>query len=181
MKRLGIWFLTALASVTLLLGCAQGMAGGGSPIHVDAVRAKSYHSIQDLNADSIAVVRITATNTRSVEQIVAVPYTVTVVKVDQALRGAVGGPTIKLRQMGSPSSAVVIEDGVPLVQPGQSYVAFLLRFTYGPGRATDQYTPVGAGAGLFLDQAGMLQRLDPASPDLPATLPLADLQQQLAS
>jgi len=96
------------------------------------------------------------------------------------LRGAVDGATIKLRQLGGPNGTMVIEDSAPLVRPGNSYVAFVWRFTYGPGRDTDQYYPVGGGPGLFLDQGGTLKRLDPESPDLPATITLSDLAHQLA-
>ena len=89
--------------------------------------------------------------------------------------------TILLRQMGSPSGHIVLEDVAPLVEAGKAYyVVFLSRFTYGPGRDTDQYIPVGGGPGLFSDQRGTLSPLDPASPDLPKTVTLASLQQQMS-
>ena len=179
MKYRSIWLLAVLTFVILLTGCVQSTVGGASPVHIEAARVKFYHSIQELNADAVAVVRITATSTRSVEQSRTTPFTVTVVKVDRVLRGSVASPTIKLRQLGSPSGAIHIEDAGPLVQPGWSYVVFLIRFTYGPGRDTGQYYPVGGGAGVYLDENGMLKRLDPQSPDLPAALSEAELQQQI--
>ncbi|MCL4545639.1 MAG: hypothetical protein M1118_13770 [Chloroflexi bacterium] len=178
MKRVGVWLVTLLAPFALLLGCGPDAAA--PPQFVAASREKAYHSSQQLNDDAIGVVLVTATSTRSVEQIGTVPYTVSVVKVDQALRGAIDGPRIELRQMGSSGGNLRIADAAPLVQAGNSYVVFLQRFTYGPGKDTDQYIPVGGSPGLFLGQGGTLKRLDPLSPDLPAAITLTDLQHQIA-
>ncbi|MGI8688391.1 MAG: hypothetical protein ACR2M3_07405 [Thermomicrobiales bacterium] len=86
-----------------------------------------------------------------------------------------------MRQLGSPNGNVVIEDTAPLLQSGGSYVIFLERFTFGPGKETDQYIPVGGSAGLFRNQNGTLQKLDPDSPNLPATIALADLQKGIGA
>jgi hypothetical protein len=166
-----------LGIVAFLVGCGPSRPANQ---HVAVSRVRAYHSLQELNQEAIAVVRVTAMATRSLEQVGGVPYTITPVHVDQVLRGSVDGSTILLRQMGSPSGHTVIEDVPPLVQAGKSYVVFLSRFTYGPGRDTDQYIPVGGGPGLFSDQRGTLSPLDPASPDLPKTVTLASLQQQIS-
>lgn len=181
MKQLSIWSVVPLLLPFLLVACGPGVEANTTPQFVEGLRTKIYHSISELNADAVAVVRITATDARLVEPVGTVPFTVTTVRVDQVLRGSVDGGTIKLRQLGSPSGHTVIEDASSLVQPGSSYVAFIHRFTFGPGRDTDQYVPVGGVAGLFLDQSGTLKRLDPESPDLPATITLTDLQKQVVS
>ncbi|MCL5946909.1 MAG: hypothetical protein M1298_02665, partial [Chloroflexi bacterium] len=63
MKYRSIWLLAVLTFVILLTGCVQSTVGGASPVHIEAARVKFYHSIQELNADAVAVVRITATST----------------------------------------------------------------------------------------------------------------------
>jgi len=166
-----------LGIVAFLVGCSPSRLADQ---HVAASRVKAYHSLQELNQEAIAVARVTATTTRSREQVGSIPSTSTLVHVDQVLRGSVDGSTILLRQMGSPNGPTVIEDVAPLVEAGKSYVVFLSRFTYGPGRDTNQYIPVGGGPGLFSDQRGTLSPLDPASPDLPKTVTLASLQQQIS-
>ncbi|MCL4508955.1 MAG: hypothetical protein M1296_05470 [Chloroflexi bacterium] len=181
MWRSRVLFALLFASIISLAACSQSATGSTPPQFIEASRLKNYHSLQELNSEAVAVARVTATNTRSVEPIGTIPYTVTVVRVDQFLRGSVNGPSIKLRQMGSLSGNVRLTDSAPLVQSGSSYVVFLQRFTFGPGRDTDQYIPVGGSPGLYLDQNGTLKRLDPESPDLPATLSEAELQQQIVT
>lgn len=127
MKKLAA-SLTVLCclSLGLALGLTHGLFGPRSA--VETSRARSYHSVGALNADAQAVVQATATSTRSVQP-GDFPVTVTVMKVDRVLHGAVDGATLKLRQMGDPSGRVTIEDGVPIVRAGNLYVIFLQRFT----------------------------------------------------
>jgi len=144
---------------------------------VSASRIKDYSSIQQLRDESLAVTHITATDKQTVEYVDNIPFTVTVATVDRVLRGALVEKRIKIRQLGDGKTTV--EDAVPLLQPGKAYVVFLQQFTYGPGKETDQYVPVG-GVGLYLDQAGVLQRVDPHSSRLPATLSPQELERQIA-
>jgi hypothetical protein len=169
------WLLALLLPLGALGGCSLEGTANSSQVHIEAARVKEYRSIQDLNNDAIAVVRVTATSTQSLDPIVKTPFTVTVMQVDQVLRGSVSGTKIKLRQLGSPTG-VILTDEAPVVRPGNSYVIFLSNFTYGPGRGTDQYIPVGGSAGIFFDQNGTLKRLDPQSPNIPAMLALSDLE-----
>jgi hypothetical protein len=186
MRRIQLLCASSALSLVLIAGCSDGR-GTATPgntsntaIHVSTSRTKQYNSIQQLISDSQVVVRVTPTSTRTVETVGATQFTVTTVNVDQVLRGTMSSRTIKVRQLGAPTGNVVIEDAPPLLQPGSSYVLFLERFTYGPGKETDQYIAVGGGAGTFLNQNGTLKRLDPASPNLLATISLTDLQRSIA-
>jgi len=103
-------------------------------------------------------------------------FTVTRVNVTGILYGSV----IKVRQMGS-RGGPLMKNRTLLLEPGNAYVAFLDRFTFGPGKETDPYMVVGVGAGLFHDPGGMLEHQDPESPDLPAHTALPALQRLVSS
>lgn len=190
MERMRIHFAALLIPLVLLAACGKGggetvapasATGVSSPpasseSGVSVSRAKGYQSIQQLRDDSLAVARVTVTNNGIVEHIDKVPFTIATATVDRVLRGTLPEKSVRIRQLGDGKTNV--SDAVPLLQPGKSYVVFLQRFTYGPGKDTDQYVPAGA-VGVYLDQGGVLQRLDPNS-SLPATLPLSELERQIA-
>lgn len=145
---------------------------------MSASRTKNYRSIQQLRDDSLAVAHVTVTNNGTIEYVDKVPFTIAMATVDRVLHGTLPEKSVKIRQLGNGNTNVT--DAVPLLQPGKSYVVFLQRFTYGPGKDTDQYIPA-SGVGLYLDQGGVLQRVDPNSSQLPATLSLPDLERQIAA
>lgn len=174
------WVIT-IAPAIALGGCAQGSGPNRPQAYVESSRAKSYHSIHDLSADAQVIARVTATANHSVAHFGRghVPYTTTTVRVNKILRGSASGSAIKIRQLGRVGGPIIGDD-VPLLVAGNSYVVFLQRFAFGPGRDTDQYVIVGGGAGLFADHNGALKRLDPESPDLPSSIAFADLQKLIA-
>jgi hypothetical protein len=183
-------FLVAVVSL-VLVACGDSAvatnSAGNQPLRISITRAKDYHSIHSLALDADLVVRVLATSTQSVELVGPrittdpkapfggqTPYTITTVKTRVALKGAVApGALLKVRQLGAAN--VVVEDGMPLLQPTLPYVLFLTQFTYGPGLATDQYVLVGAGAGLFADLGNTASCLDAGSPDLPSRVLMPDL------
>lgn len=164
-----LWLLLAFTAC-VLVGTTACYAG------VAATRAKSYHSIAELDRDSIAVALVRATPQRSVESPNGIPYTVTQVTVERVLRGQLPSTTVKIRQLGGGGART--SDDAPVLSAGKQYVVFLSVFTYGPGRDTDQFVVTGA-AGLYENNGGTLARLDPLSRDLPASLTLAELETQL--
>lgn len=175
---------------TAVISSTTSVASATSTVYVvQSLRVESYSTIQQLLAQSIAVVRVTATTPSVVEVVtVVVPTigvldvssaTVSVVRVDQVLFGSVSGPEIKVRQNGT--GRMNIRGEAPLMEAGKSYVLFLRRFTYGPGMDTDQYIAVGGSAGLYADDGGTLRRLDPESPRLPATISLTEVQRIIAA
>jgi hypothetical protein len=148
---------------------------------IEASRAKEYHTIAALNADADAVVQISSTSSKTVETTAnGVPWTITVATVTRLLRGSISAPSIKIRQLGAVGGPTIV-DGVPLLSTGTAYLAFVQHFTYGPGQATDQYVVVGGGAGLFLEDRGVLTPLDPDSPDLPKGWTLAQFSAAVKS
>jgi hypothetical protein len=166
-NRLLVLVSTACVLVVVGVACYGGIA---------ATRAKSYHSIAELDRDSIAVALVRGTSQRSIDSPNGVPYTVTLVTVDRVLRGQLPGTTLKIRQLGGPG--VTSPDDGPVLVSGRQYAVFLTVFTYGPGRETDQYVITGA-AGLYENNGTLLIRLDPQSRDLPASLTLAELEAQI--
>ena len=167
MNRMIVWFSVVLFSLTALFGCSAGPIGGTTHYSGTGIE---YTSIQQVNAEAVAVVQVTATSTRKTNPGHA-PSVTTDVRVDRVIRGVVSGSVIKIRQFGSLDPRVVIEDADPLLQSGQSYVLFLDRFTYGPGRDTGEYVPNEE----LLNRGGILHSLGPMSPRLPKSMPLADL------
>lgn len=150
---------------------------------LDTDRLKAYSSIGQLAADSAALVEFTATSATVTDLIGAtqVPFTVTTVADPRTLQGTTASRPLKIRQLGGTRGNVVFSSDVPLLLPGATYVAFVQKFTFGPGHDTDQYVITGDGAGLFrvLDR-GVVSRVDPDSTQLPATLTLTELVSQAA-
>jgi hypothetical protein len=158
-------------------------------MHVDVSRATAYHSLRELAADADLVVRVVATTQHSVELVegypqdpLPIPYTVTSVTVREGLKGRISGPpSLKIRQIGSSDGSVQVDHAPAILQPGRPYLLFLDVFTYGPGRATDEYVLVGGGAGLFSDDGSSVGSLDTDSPDLPRHALLGDVKAVLAT
>jgi hypothetical protein len=160
--------LFALAFAMLASACTATVSGS---------RTRIYHSIAQLDADSVGVALVRATGTQTVERVAGIPFTVTTVSVVNVLRGSLSGPSVKVRQLGGPG--VAVDEGAPLLQAGRDYVLFLQPFSFGPGQSTDQYTVTGAGAGLFAASGGIAQALDPVSTDLPRAIAITDLRAQV--
>lgn len=191
MKRVAVHVVALLIPLALLTACGKSGNETVAPVTptstalgvsestsgMSASRVKDYVSIRQLRDESLAIVRVTVTNNRSIEYVDKIPFTVTTATVDQVLLGFLPEKSVKIRQLGD--GKTIVTESVPLLQSGRSYVVFLQRFTYGPGKETDQYVPTG-GVGLYLDQEGSLQRVDPRSSRLPATLPPQELERQIA-
>ena len=168
------WLTSILLTflVATLFGCAPS-----SPIRIEASRVKGYHTVSALVADADAIVIAQATTDHRIERIASVPFTVVVMEVLDVLKGSVEkGARINLRQTGD--GKVTVEDA-PAVSPGTTYLLFLNRFTFGPGRETDQFVIVGVAAGMYEVHALEASRLDTLSPDLPTTISLDMLRNQL--
>jgi hypothetical protein len=116
-----------------------------------------------------------------VETIGTIPFTITVANVVDRIAGQPANSAIRIRQFGDPNRPALTRNEPPLLAAGSTYVVFVQPFTYGPGSVTNQFVIVGGGAGLYLEQAGVLHRLDPYSRQLPETLTLQDLRGQITS
>jgi hypothetical protein len=145
---------------------------------IEGLRARGFHSIRELTVGAEIVVLARATPTRVVERIQTVPFSVTTMQAVQVWKGALPvGSSFKLRQLGDS-----LDQGeVSLVSADQTYVLFIDRFTFGPGRETDQFVVVGGGAGSYLVAGSQARRVDPDSPDLPARVELGDLRSDVLS
>jgi len=170
--------VVVLGSVSLV-SCSQPAQASMSKSVIEVHRVQSYRSLAGLAADSNAVIMVTATNRQSVDYVGPTPFTVTVARVDKSLRGSISGGVVRIRQIGVPNGPTIV-GAPPLLAPGQSYVAFLQRFTFGVGRETDQYVITGGGAGLFLRDGDGLTRLDRDSVQLPKRLTVLALEQGIS-
>lgn len=157
--------VVAAIAVLLVSACGAANRGGGSGESLHMMRVKGYSNVADLRADSDAVARFRATNDQRVFEIANFPITVTRMEVIDVLHGSLTGSSFHLRQYGS--TAVDLDEALPIVTPGTEYVGFLLRETFPSDSPKVQYWPTGA-TGLFEVDAGELVDLDPAS-GLPET------------
>lgn len=191
----GIIVFARIAAVMMafaLGACSQAPAASSTvgPVVIHASRVKAYHQIRELAADAELIVRARA-KTHSLEQVRSrpnlppTPFTISIVQVTEVLQGSLSGQSeLKIRQLGGVTESgvkVVLADQPPLLQDGADYVLFLTRFTYGPGRDTDQFVIVGAGAGEFGDRSGTVTRLDAHSPDLPRRLAMSELKREIGA
>lgn len=151
---------------------------------LDTNRVHTYSTIAELSRDSVAVVEFTATSDIQMDYVGPhqVPFSIVTVSGARVLWGAVAPAALRVRQLGGPRGNTDFHADVPLTSPGSRYVAFLQRFTYGPGHDTDQYVITGGGAGLYRFVDGdTVAREDPDSTSLPNTLTLADLVSQASA
>jgi len=171
----------AVAAVAVVVIAAHLTSVSGAPLAttftaVDGSRVHNYSSVRELSADAHVVVLARATGTTRVETIEKIPFTVTTMDVLQIWKDSAGIPTqFELRQVGATS----VTGHVPLAVTGQTYLLFLQRFTYGPGRDTTQFVVVGSGAGMYLVSGSRASRVDPDSTLLPAVTDVANLHAQV--
>jgi hypothetical protein len=180
-------------SVSAIVSCGgsgtSSRTTAGAVMHIDASRAKIYHSLREVAADAELVIRVTATTQHSVDLVqgypgdpIPTPFTVTTVALRDVLKGPANTPNaLMIRQIGASNGTTVVDGAPPILQSGRQYLLFLDQFTYGPGRATDQYVLVGGGAGLFADNGATVSSLDPESPDLPRNATVADVTAVLSA
>jgi hypothetical protein len=176
MKLLRLAHFASMASL-ILLSCASSGESTKFVQTLGGSRLKTYDSIAQLRADSVAVALIRATSTRRLELVAGTPFTVTTVNVLRVLAGENVGSTLKLRQLGR--DGIRLEGGVMPVRAGSEYVVFLQHFTFGPGGETDQFLVTGEPAGILAFAANRVTRLDEDSVAIPASLTLAELTTQL--
>lgn len=172
MKSRRVLPLLAIAA-SVLWGCSSPAAVPTTQT-LSVSRAKIYQTIGALASDSAVVAVVRPTIDSHVETVAGTPFTVTTVKVVEVLSGEQVGSTLSLRQLGT--ADVRPEDWVQPVRSTADYLVFLQHFTFGPGRATQQFIVTGEPAGLFELQNGGAVRLDPESVALPAAFPLSDLR-----
>lgn len=86
-KKISLILLSLCMALIAITGCSKQQTptattrvATDTPLHIDGSRAKAYNSVQQLTGDSLAVVRVTATPTRTVESVGRTPFTVTTVK-----------------------------------------------------------------------------------------------------
>lgn len=139
--------------------------------HILASRAQAFHSLSALARGSEVIAVATPTDTRRVETLGDIDWTVTTVRIDRVLRGQ-APTTVELRQLGAPNTSV---EGQPLVRPNQQYLLFLNRFTRVAGDQTGQWVVTGAVAGIYvLANNNRYDRTDAESPDLPPSMTESD-------
>lgn len=172
-------------AVTFLGGPVNGQAAVGSSAvpktirpAAEGLRVKTYGSIQQLTADAEIILVARATTVRSIERIQTIPFSVTEMEAVAVWKGTLTASTrFKLRQDGDGATA----SEVPVVTAGRTYLVFIKRFTFGPGRETDQFVVVGAGAGLYAIEGPLATRLDPLSRDLPDRVLVTKLRDEVRS
>jgi hypothetical protein len=138
-------------------------------------RHKLYESVEELVADSTAVVVATAT-----EQAREDYQVVTRIEVEQALDPAGIATAAPARQTPlSPPQELVVrqldngtEEGV--LEPGRRYLLFL-NPTMLDGAAADHFYVVGSVAGVFLAEGHEFRRMSTVDADLPDTLTVGEL------
>lgn len=171
----GVFLVTSCAPPTSKVGV------GTDQTHFSASRVKDYQTIAQLRADASAVAVVTAGAVASVvpsdeDGVSPIPATITAVRVDQILWGAVPEPQVQVRQMGSAS--VISDESTPLLQKGRQYVLFLSPFEFRRGVPTGQFTITGDIGDFEVSENG-LQRVLPSISSLPKVLSLTELRQQL--
>lgn len=149
-----------------LSGCTSGSSGS---------RHKLYHSVEELVADSTAVVVATAADQAREDRQV-----VTRITVEQALdpAGIATAAPAPATSISPPQELVVrqmdngTEEGV--LEPGQRYLLFL-NPTMLDGAAADHFYVVGAAAGVWRTEGNGFRRISTVDAELPEMLTLGEL------
>lgn len=160
---------TAMVIVALIVGAA-GCSNSASPDTSSAgSRATLYNSIDELAADSTAIISGVVT-----DQFTEGDTTVSVIAVDSAP----SSPQLAAN-IGMPSSDIQVGDTVhvrqdpssrPLLEIGKEYFLWLTP-TMLPGAAASQFFITGSNAGMYIGEGETAQRAAPDSgDDLPATI-----------
>jgi hypothetical protein len=184
-------FLVAVGTVLALSACGshsadsrQAMSSGAvaaptATYYSEELRIRSYSTFDQLatSATSVAIITATDVTTSSHDigprSVTGVPYTITTVKVDRTVKGALP-ETIPLYQGGT--REIALSDGTPLVQPGHQYLLWTRERGFG---SLDAYAAIGPG--LYEITGTTLVRLEsPAyDPDMPRTAELSMVLRQL--
>lgn len=151
-------------------------SGKAASVRIITCRAKEYKTMKELAAESDIVIRGKALSETALDEIGNIPFVATTVEVTEAFRGATTGAHIKVRQMAA-SSAVVIEDVIPVLRPGNEYILHLT--PSGLKGKADQYFITGGAGGFLYGADGTAERLDPMSTRLPKTITAATVRRSL--
>jgi hypothetical protein len=169
-----------LASVGLAACVSAGEASqrsGQTQMHVDGARAESFTSLSQLISASSSVIVGSVTSASTSEMLNSIPWTIQTVDVNQVLAGINPGPAMKVRQLGGTNTV-----GTQLLSPGATYLLFVVPFHLSQGDQTGEWVVVGAIAGeyRYTVSTQAATRIDPESPDLPASLTSQQLSTALA-
>jgi hypothetical protein len=158
-----------ILAIVALSGCAQSTSGSSGSRH------KVYESIEELVADSTAVVVATAS-----EQAIEGDQLVTRVQVEQALEPsgiaetAPAGPT----RVGTAQSLLVRQydtgSGESRLESGRRYLLFL-NPTMLEGPQSEHFFVVGAVAGVYRAEGDEFRRTSTEDPGLPESLTVSKL------
>lgn len=126
----------------------EGKVVRSGPARVDLSLTRLYTSWGQLKDDASLVVVGTAISQHADGTRAGLPWTLTTVRVDQALRNVSGevAQTVDVHQLGTTAaSGPVVVDDFPLLTVGNRYLLFLTRNVLEPSN----YNLVGAYQGLF--------------------------------
>jgi|GEM_PF-4553390 len=183
-RRIRFLVITALvgllASVGLAACVSVGKAAqrsGQTQMHVGGTRAETFTSLSQLISASSSVIVGSVTSASTSEMLNGVPWTIQTVNVNQVLAGMNPGPAMKLRQLGGINTV-----GTQLLSPGATYLLFVVPFHLSQGDHTGEWVVVGAMAGeyRYTGSTQTATRIDPESPNLPASLTTQQLRNALA-
>lgn len=123
----------------------------GPLVSTEASWVKIPGSLEDLAADSVAIVRATWTGETRWERVgsgdAAVDFPVSTMRIEQVIAGRVPD-RIDVRM------SVVQADGTSPLDTDREYVLFLMPFWFTPGEDTGQWTTADGPFGLFFGAPG---------------------------
>lgn len=181
--------ILAAITTTLLVSCGEPPNGGGQTVSakskgsVELSRLASFHSLNSLASNSVAVVVATAiqgsTHFEILPQFLNDPsppkpppgYTLTAFDVQRVISGKVTtGVPVSVRFVAGTTDF----DGFV---EGNSYILFLTAFEWAPGKPTGDFTPTGVFAGIYGLDGNSATKLDLGleSADLPAKVSVDQL------
>lgn len=142
---------------------------------VHGSRAGGDLSMSTLTASASSVAVIEPTGRSRVEYVTNIPFTVSTVRVVDALSGTRLSGEIEIRQPGVSSV-----ESQNVLKPGGRYLAFLEPFMLEPGLVVNpsEYVVAGGGAGLYASSGGAAySKVDVESPGLPLQTTVGQVQQ----
>lgn len=149
--RIFLALSTAFATGLVVIATAGsgGAAGPGSTVvpvgKLNVSQAKTYQSLAELRTAGSAVVKVVADG-QKFSEVAGIPTTITTAKVSSTFWGRAPASTIEIRQLGNPQ---LTGDGVSkLLQPGKTYLAFIVPSAGADDAAPNRYLIVGE-SGLY--------------------------------